>query len=113
MVSIQLDSDNAHTVKELTELVRLVLEFVGDEVPAESLEYSTSDVYWTLRSLLNYVNRQIPGEVVLKRLKKGSWGLEYTDEKAAKRKADERHRRELKRTADYIQELTDRRPSWG
>lgn len=113
MTTIQLDGDKTYTAKEVIELAGLALDFIGEQAPDSDLQYAASDVYWTLRNLLNYVNRQTQGEFVLKRLKKGSWGLEYTDKKAAKRKADERHRGELKRTADFLQKLTDRRPPWG
>ena len=53
------------------------------------------------------------GEIVLKRLKKGAWGIEYIDGDIAKRKAEEQHIKELRRTADYIQQITNDRPSWG
>jgi hypothetical protein len=113
MVTIQLDNDKNYTVKEVIELAGLALDFIGEQAPDNELQFSATDVYWTLRNLLDYVNRQTRGEFTLKRLKKGSWGLEYTDKKAAKRKADERHRREKKRTADYLHKLTGHRPPWG
>ena len=110
---IQLDADENYTVKEVVEYVGQALNFIGEQSPGNDLQYSASDIYWTLRNLLNYVNGRVQGEFVLKRLKKGSWGIEYTDEKNATRKAHERHRKELKRTADYIHELTGHRPPWG
>ena len=112
MLTIQLDSDS-YTTQEIIELVILALNFVGEQSAENKLQYSASDVYWTLSNLLDYINRRLEGEFVIKRLKKGAWGIEYQDEKAAKHKADERHQKELRRTADYIQKMTDRRPPWG
>ena len=113
MLTVQLDSDKTHTKNEVIEIVMQSLNFVREQSTQNNLEYSSSDVYWVLKNLLNYLNRRIDGEFVLKRLKKGAWGIEYTDASLAKRKADERHKRELRRTADYIQQMTNDRPSWG
>lgn len=111
MVTIQLDGDKQYTAKEAVELARLALDFIGEQGADSDLRYAASDVYWILRNLLDYVNRQAGGEFILKRLKKGSWGLEYSDKTAAKRKADDAARRELKRTQEYLEQLKTRRSS--
>ena len=113
MAKIELDAKKNYTAKEITEIVAKALNFMGTQSEHNDLQYSSSDVYWLLSDLLRYVNARMQGEFVLKRLRKGVWGIEYTTEKAAKRKADERSRREVSRTADYIQEMTERRPPWG
>ena len=110
MLAIQLDTDKSYTAQEITEIVMQALNFVGEQSPQNNLQYASTDVYWVLRNLLSYINVRMQGEFVLKRLKKGAWGIEYRAEKAAKRKADERNQRELRRTADYIQEMTKHRP---
>jgi len=112
-MNIKLEADDAYPVQAMTELVKQALTCIGEQLAEEPIEFSASDVYWTMQSLLDYVNRHIKGEFALKRLKKGSWSLEYTDSKAAQRKAAARHKRELKRTADYLESLTGRRPKWG
>ena len=112
-MKIELDAKKNYTAKEVSELVVQALTFVGDQSEHSDLQYSSSDVYWILRELLDYVNTRMRGEFVLKRLKKGVWELEYMTEKAAKLKADAKHQREVRRTADYIQEMTQRRPPWG
>ena len=40
-------------------------------------------------------------------------GIEYIAGDIAERKAEEQHIKELRRTADYIQQITNDRPSWG
>ena len=112
MVTIQLDSDKSYTAKEVVELARLALDFIGEQGSDSDLRYAATDVYWMLRNLLDYVNEQAGGEFNLKRLRKGSWGLEYNDKKAAKRKADEAANREIKRTAEYLEQLRTRRSTW-
>lgn len=111
MVTIQLDGDKQYTAKEAVELARLALDFIGEQGADSDLRYAASDVYWILRNLLDYVNRQAGGEFTLKRLRKGSWGLEYNAKTAAKRKADDAARRELKRTQEYLEQLKTRRSS--
>ena len=113
MEKIELAADQSYTAKEIIAEVVKALNFVASQSKHNDLKYSSSDVYWVLNDLLHYVNARMQGEFVLKRLKKGVWTIEYMTEKAAKRKADERHRRELDRTADYIQEMTEHRPPWG
>lgn len=112
MVTIQLDSDKSYTPKEAVELVRLALDFIGEQGSDSDLRYAASDVYWILRNLLDYVNAQAGGEFNLKRLRKGSWGLEYNDKKAAKRRADDAARQEIKSTAAYLKKLKTRRSTW-
>jgi hypothetical protein len=72
MLTIQLDSDKTHTAQEIIEIVMLSLDFVGERSTQNNLQYSSSDVYWVLRNLLDYINRRMEGEFVLKRLKKGA-----------------------------------------
>ena len=112
MVTIQLDGDKSYSAKEVTEFAKLALDFIGSQGSDSDLQYAATDVYWTLRNLLDYVNRQAGGEFTLKRLRKGSWGLEYNDKTSAKRKADDAAHREIKRTAEYLEELKTRRSSW-
>ena len=112
MVTIQLDNDKSYTAKEVIELARLALDFIGEQGSDSDLQYAASDVYWVLRNLLDYVNEQAAGEFALKRLRKGSWGLEYSDKKAAKRKADDAASREIKRTREYLNKLKTRRSTW-
>ena len=112
-MKVHLPGDKTYNTEEVAELVAEAMKFMGKRGLQANLTYSASDVYWTLHGLLDYVNRRTKGEFILKRLKKDSWGLEYTPQKAATRKADERHRRELKRTADLIQDLAGERPPWA
>ena len=112
MVTIQLDGDKSYTAKEVTELAKLALDFIGSQGSDSDLQYAATDVYWTLRNLLDYVNRQAGGEFTLKRLRKGSWGLEYNDKTSAKRKADDAAHREIKRTSEYLEQLRTRRSTW-
>lgn len=112
MVTIQLDSDKNYTAKEVVELTRLALDFIGEQGSDSDLQYAATDVYWILRNLLDYVNEQAGGEFTLKRLRKGSWGLEYNDKTSAKRKADDAAQREIKRTTKYLEQLRTRRSTW-
>ena len=112
MVTIQLDNNRSYTASEVVELVKLTLDFIGEQGADTELRYGAIDVYWLLRNLLDYVNSQAGGEFILKSLRKGSWTLEYNDKTSAKRKADEAARREIKRTKEYLEKLKNRRSAW-
>jgi len=109
--TIQLDDDR-YTAKEVVEFAKIALDFIGEQGADSDLQYAASDVYWILRNLLDYVNEHAGGEFTLKRLRKGSWGLEYNDKTSAKRKADEAADREIKRTTKYLEQLRARRSTW-
>ena len=113
MDRIQLDANRSYTVPEVAEFVKIALEYVGRESKSNPLRYSASDVYWILHDFLRYVNAHTEGEFVLTRLKKGTWRLDYQTEDAAAKKAKAHQARELRETADYIENLSGRRPSWG
>lgn len=75
--------------------------------------YTYNEVYGIVNRILHFVNNQIEGEFNLKYLRKGNWLLEFDNENSLVRKAKEESQKQLKKTADYIQELTGDRPTWG
>ena len=75
--------------------------------------YTYNEIYGIVNRILHFVNNQIDGEFNLKYLRKGNWLLEFDNEKTLVRKAKEESQKQLKKTADYIQELTGDRPTWG
>lgn len=75
--------------------------------------YTYNEVYGIVNRILYFANNQIDGEFNLKYLRKGNWLLEFDNEKSLVRKAKEESQKQLKKTADYIQELTGDRPTWG
>ncbi len=113
MNRIQLDANGSYTVPEVADFVKTALEYVGRESKSNPLRYSASDVYWILHDFLRYVNAHTEGEFVLTRLKKGTWRIDYHTEDAATKKVKAHHTRELQETADYIEDLSGRRPPWG
>ncbi len=75
--------------------------------------YTYNEVYGIINRILHFVNNQIDGEFSLKYLRRGNWLLEFDNEKALIREAKEESQKQLKKTADFIQELTGNRPAWG
>jgi hypothetical protein len=75
--------------------------------------YTYKEVYGIINRVLSFVNNQIEGEFSLKYLRRGNWLLDFDNEKGLVRKAREDSQKQLKKTADYIQELTGNRPTWG
>ncbi len=75
--------------------------------------YTYKEVYEIVNQIFYFVNHQINGEFSLKHLRRGNWLVEYNNENAIIRESRRKSKEELKRTADYIQELTGRRPAWG
>jgi hypothetical protein len=79
----------------------------------EDKSYTYKEIYGIINRILHFVNNQIEGEFSLKYLRRGNWLVDFDNEKTLVRKAREDSRKQLEKTADYIQELTGNRPEWG
>lgn len=113
MKDIQIAEDKAYTLPEVIDFVKQTLDRVGEQSTRNPLRYSSTDVYWLLYDMLQYVNRNIPGEFTLLQTQKGTYRVTYSDEDSAKQKSDRKLKAEINRTARYLEELTGRKPSWG
>ncbi|MCY4403322.1 MAG: hypothetical protein OXD54_12160 [Candidatus Poribacteria bacterium] len=106
---IKLD-DKTYTFAEVIELVQTTLDAVKSNSDYCPLTFSPSDVYWLLRNMLSYTNRNVPGEFALRRLEKGTYRVRYQTEEVKKQKATRKLKNDLRKTADYLEKLTGRRP---
>ncbi len=113
MKDIQIIENEIYTLPEVIDFVKQTLDRVGEKSTQNPLRYSSTDVYWLLHDMLQYVNRNIPGEFTLPQTQKGTYRVTYTTEDSAKQKADRKLKAEINRTAKYLEELTGRKPSWG
>ncbi len=113
MNQIKLDENKTYTLAEVVEKVQKTLDSVKENSEYCNLQYSPTDVYWLLHDMLVYVNRNVPGEFALRRLDKGSYRVQYRTDEAHKLRASRKLKNELKQTADYLEKLTGRRPTWG
>ena len=113
MKDIQITEDKAYTLPEVIDFVKQTLDRVGEKSTRNPLRYSSTDVYWLLYDMLQYVNRNIPGEFTLLQTQKGTYRVTYAAEDSAKQKSDRKLKAEINRTARYLEELTGRKPSWG
>jgi hypothetical protein len=55
----------------------------------------------------------VEGEFKLQNLKKGTWQIQYKNQKKAERLSNQEQEKKKKRTADYIEQLTGKRPPWA
>ena len=113
MKDIQITEDKAYTLPEVIDFVKQTLDRVGEKSTRNPLQYSSTDVYWLLYDMLQYVNRNIPGEFTLLQTQKGTYRVTYAAEDSAKQRSDRKLKAEINRTAKYLEELTGRKPSWG
>ena len=113
MKNIQIIEDKTYTLPEVIEFVKQTLDRVGEKSTRNPLRYSSTDVYWLLYDMLQYVNRNIPGEFTLLQTQKGTYRVTYAAEDSAKQRSDRKLKAEINRTARYLEELTGRKPSWG
>ena len=113
MNKINLDEEKSYTLAEVVEMVQKTLEPVKAKSEHCHLQYTPTDVYWLLHDLLAYVNRNILGEFTLRRLDKGTYRVQYRTEEAEKQKANKKLKNDVRKTAEYLEKLTGRRPSWG
>lgn len=111
--NIHVPEDKTYTLSEVIDAVKLTLDGVSEHSEHNQLRYTSKDVYWLLHDMLRYVNRNVPGEFSLQQIRKDVYRVKYATEDAAKRQSNEKVKAELNRTADYLEELTGKRPSWG
>ncbi|HCK15619.1 TPA: hypothetical protein DHW51_15975 [Candidatus Poribacteria bacterium] len=105
--------DKNYTVAEVSQIIIDTLSHVSDQSRFNNLKYSAADVYWVLNSLLGYINNRMEGEFKLQNLKKGTWQIQYTNQKKAERLSNQEQEKKKKRTANYIEQLTGKRPPWA
>ena len=105
--------DKNYTVAEVSQIIIDTLSHVSDQSRFNNLKYSAADVYWVLNSLLGYINNRMEGEFKLQTLKKGTWQIQYTNQKKAERLSNQEQEKKKKRTANYIEQLTGKRPPWA
>lgn len=113
MDDIVLTEDKTYTLAEVVAAVKQTLDTVSNESGQNTLRYSAEDVYWLLHDMLRYVNRNIHGEFELWQTKKGTYRVTYRNEEIGQRDAGRKLKAEVRQTADYLAELTGRRPPWG
>ena len=113
MSDIHLPENKSWTLAEVVEVVQQTLGAVGEESTQNHLRYSPDDVYWLLHDMLRYVNRNVPGEYTLRRLEKGTYRVTYSAEDTSRKQARRKLKTDVRKTADYLKELTGRRPPWG
>ena len=113
MKDIHIAEDKSYTLREVVDAVKQTLDGIGEQSVQNPLRYSATDLYWLLHDMLQYVNRNVPGEFTLLQLRKGVFRVEYEAEDLVKQKSSKRLNAEINRTARYLEELTGRRRSWG
>ena len=113
MNDIHVTEDKSYTLHEVVDAVKQTLDAVGEQSKHSELRYSSTDVYWLLHDMLQYVNRNVPGEFTLLQTKKGTYRVRYMAEGKAQQRSSRKLKAEVNRTARYLEELTGRRPSWG
>lgn len=113
MDDIHVKSGESYTLSEVVEAVKQTLDGVSEQSAENELRYSSVDVYWLLHDMLRYVNRNVPGEFSLLRIRKGVYRVQYAAEDSGKQKSSRKLKAEVNRTARYLEELTGRKPSWG
>ena len=114
MNRIHVEEGRSYTLDEVIEAVKKTLDLVNAKSDEHNdLQYSAIDVYWLLYDLIQYVNRNVQGEFSLIQIRKGVYRVKYTAEDKAKRRSNRRLKKEINRTASYLEELTGRRPVWG
>ena len=110
--SVTIEDIN-YTVAEVSQIIIDTLSHVSDQSRFNNLKYSAADVYWGINSLLGYINNRMEGEFKLQNLKKGTWQIQYTNQKKAERLSNQEQEKKKNRTANYIEQLTGTRPPWA
>lgn len=114
MNDIHVKEDKFYNLSEVIGAVKKTLDLVNEKSNKHNeLRYSSTDVYWLLHDMLQYINRNVPGEFSLFQIRKGVYRVRYAAEDKAKQRSSRKLKAEVNRTARYLEELTGRKPSWG
>ncbi len=113
MKKIELTEGKVYTLPEVIDFVKQTLDHVSKKSTRDPLRYSSIDVYWLLFDMLQYVNRNVPGEFILIQTEKDTYRVTYATEDIGKQRSDRKLKAEVNRTAKYLKELTDRQPPRG
>ena len=105
--------DKTYTVAEVSQIIIDILSYTSDQSEFNNLKYSAADVYWVLNDLLRYINNRMEGEFRLQNLKKGTWQVRYENQKKAERLSTQQQEKKKRKTANYIEKLTGKRPPWA
>ena len=114
MNKVYVKEGKSYTLNEVINAVKNILDLVNAKSDEHNpLRYPSTDVYWLLYDLIQYVNRNVQGEFSLLQTRKGVYRVTYTAEDKAKQRSNQKLKVEINRTARYLEELTGRRPVWG
>ena len=114
MSDVNVQEDKFYTLAEVVDAVKKTLDVVGElSEQHNELRYSSTDVYWLLYDMLQYVNRNVPGEFGLRQTQKGHYRVRYMAEDTAKQKSSSRLKADVDRTAQYLKKLRGACPPWG
>ena len=105
--------DKTYTVAEVSQIIIDILGYTSDQSEFNNLKYSAADVYWVLNDLLRYINNRMEGEFRLQNLKKGTWQVRYENQKKAECLSTQQQEKKKRKTANYIEKLTGKRPPWA
>ena len=105
--------DKTYTVAEVSQIIIDILGYTSDQSEFNNLKYSAADVYWVLNDLLRYINNRMEGEFRLQNLKKGTWQVRYENQKKAEHLSTQQQEKKKRKTANYIEKLTGKRPPWA
>lgn len=113
MERINLEKNKSYSLAEVIEFVQKTLDGVKEKSEHCDLQFTPTDVYWLLHDMLTYVNRNVPGEYALRRVEKGTYRVQYRTEETQKQRSRKKLEAEVQQTAEYLEKLTGKRPSWG
>lgn len=112
-MNITIKPDKKYTALEVSKEILEVLASMGPRLSSNEMEFSPADLYWIITDVLRYVNKIMDGEFRLRSMKKNTWELIYVEEKAAKRKAQKKAQKDMKKAAKYIKATTGKFPKWS
>ena len=111
--NICIPEDKSYTLSEVIDLVKQTLDGVSEQSAQDELRYSSRDVYWLLHDMLRYVSQNVSDVFVLRQIRKDTYRVKHMREDYAKQRAGRKLKAEVNRTANYLEELTGKRPAWG
>lgn len=110
---IPIDDKADYNVSEFGHILKRAISAIQNEMPDGVFFMPGDQAYFLVKDMLEWINRQVPGEFRIRQIKSREYTITYYQEKERREKYRKRNRKNLKSTADYLEKMTGKRPSWG
>ena len=110
---IPIDDKADYNVSEFGHILKRAISAIQNEMPDGVFFMPGDQAFFLVKDMLEWINRQVPGEFRIRQIKSREYTITYFHEKERREKYRKRNDKARIATADRLEQMTGRRPSWG